>query len=85
MPPLDAERAVARLLRFLAVEGVTGQEKGDSRHLGRRSAHLLLVEFGEFAHQKDPHAGLHCGEIRQPFSEELREQLEYVPASLIVK
>jgi transposase len=25
-----------------------------------------------------------CGEIRQPFSEEVREQLEYVPASLIV-
>jgi tripeptide aminopeptidase len=27
MPPLDADRAVARLLRFLAVEGITGQEK----------------------------------------------------------
>ncbi len=27
MPPLDAARAVARLMRFLAVEGVTGQEK----------------------------------------------------------
>ena len=27
MPPLDAERAIARLMRFLAVEGVTGQEK----------------------------------------------------------
>ena len=26
-----------------------------------------------------------CGEIRQVFSEEVREQLEYVPASLIVK
>jgi transposase len=25
-----------------------------------------------------------CGEIRQPFGEEVREQLEYVPASLIV-
>jgi tripeptide aminopeptidase len=27
MPPLDTERAVARLMRFLAVEGITGQEK----------------------------------------------------------
>ena len=27
MPPLDADRAVARLMRLLAVEGVTGQEK----------------------------------------------------------
>jgi transposase len=26
-----------------------------------------------------------CGEIRRPFAEEIREQLEYVPASLIVK
>ena len=26
-PPLDADRAVARLMRFLAIEGVTGQEK----------------------------------------------------------
>ena len=25
-----------------------------------------------------------CGEIRQPFGEEVREQLEYVPASLVV-
>jgi transposase len=25
-----------------------------------------------------------CGEVRQPFAEEVREQLEYVPASLIV-
>jgi transposase len=25
-----------------------------------------------------------CGEVRQPFSEDVREQLEYVPASLIV-
>ena len=27
MPPLDADRAIARLMRFLAVEGITGQEK----------------------------------------------------------
>ena len=27
MPPLDADRAVALLMRFLAVEGITGQEK----------------------------------------------------------
>lgn len=27
MPPLDTERAVARLMRFLTVEGITGQEK----------------------------------------------------------
>jgi tripeptide aminopeptidase len=27
MPPLDADRAIARLMRFLAVEGVTGHEK----------------------------------------------------------
>lgn len=25
-----------------------------------------------------------CGEVRQPFSEDVREQLEYVPASLII-
>src|SRR5260370_28720584 len=27
MPSLDTERAVARLMRFLAVEGITGHEK----------------------------------------------------------
>jgi tripeptide aminopeptidase len=27
MPPMDATRAVVRLMRFLAVEGITGQEK----------------------------------------------------------
>ena len=36
-PNLDVDAAIARLLRFLAVEGVTGQEKAIGAEVGRAS------------------------------------------------
>ena len=57
MLPLDADRAVARLMRFLAVEGVTGQEKAIAaevvRALKEAGVPAKAIRFDD-AHQRIP-------------------------------
>jgi tripeptide aminopeptidase len=57
MPPMDADRAVARLMRFLAVEGVTGQEKAIGaevvKALKEAGVPAKAIRFDD-AHQRIP-------------------------------